>query len=98
MIPESFFTWADLATYAGATVAVLIMVQFTKDLPGIVKIPTRIWAYILSVIVLVAATVFTVSPITPSVILLCLINAVIVAMAAVGSYHTVADIKEKTEL
>lgn len=97
MIPENFFTWADLATYAGSTVAVLIIVQFTKDLPIIVKIPTRVWAYIMSVIVLVAATVFTVSPITPSVILLCLINAVIVAMAAVGSYHTVADIKEKGE-
>lgn len=95
MIPESFFTWADLATYAGATVAVLIMVQFTKELPGIVKIPTRIWAYILSVIVLVLATVFTVDAVTPSVILLCLVNAVIVAMAAVGSYHTVADIREK---
>lgn len=98
MIPESFFTWADLATYAGATVAVLIMVQFTKDLPGIVKIPTRIWAYILSVIVLVLATVFTVDAVTPSVILLCLVNAVIVAMAAVGSYHTVADIREKDKV
>jgi hypothetical protein len=95
MIPESFFTWADLATYAGATLAVLTIVQFTKELPGIVKIPTRLWAYILSVIILVLATVFTVSPITPSIILLCLINAVIVAMAAVGSYHTVADIREK---
>lgn len=98
MIPESFFTWADLATYAGATVAVLIMVQFTKELPGIVKIPTRIWAYILSVIVLVLATVFTVDAVTPSVILLCLVNAVIVAMAAVGSYHTVADIREKDKV
>lgn len=98
MIPESFFTWADLATYAGATVAVLIMVQFTKELPGIVKIPTRIWAYILSVIVLVLATVFTVDAVTPSVILLCLVNAVIVAMAAVGSYHTVADIRENDKV
>lgn len=98
MIPESFFTWADLATYAGATLAVLTIVQFTKELPGIVKIPTRLWAYILSVIILVLATVFTVDKITPSVILLCLVNAVIVAMAAVGSYHTVADIKQKQEV
>lgn len=97
MIPESFFTWADLATYAGATLAVLTIVQFTKELPGIKAIPTRIWAYILSVIILVLATVFTVSPITPSVILLCLVNAVIVAMAAVGAYHTVADVKAKAE-
>ena len=60
-------------------------------------IPTRLWAYILSVIILVLATVFTVDQITPSIILLCLVNAVIVAMAAVGSYHTVADIKQKQE-
>lgn len=95
MIPESFFTWADLASYAGATMAVLIITQFTKELPGIVKIPTRIWAYILSVVILVLGTVFTVSPIGPKDILLCLINAVLVAMAAIGGYHTVADIKDR---
>ena len=95
MIPETFFTWADLASYAGATMAVLIITQFTKELPGIVKIPTRIWAYILSVVILILGTVFTVSPITPSAILLCLINAVLVAMAAIGGYHTVADVKDK---
>lgn len=93
--PESFFTWADLASYAGATMAVLIITQFTKELPGIVKIPTRLWAYILSVVILILGTVFTVSPITPSVILLCLINAVLVAMAAIGGYHTVADVKDR---
>ena len=95
MNPESFFTWADLASYAGATVAVLIIVQFTKDLPGIVKIPTRVWAYLLSLVLLVLATVFTSDKITASDIGLCIVNAVIVAMAAVGSYHTVADIREK---
>lgn len=95
MNPESFFTWADLASYAGATMAVLIITQFTKELPGIVKIPTRLWAYILSVVILILGTVFTVSPITPSVILLCLINAVLVAMAAIGGYHTVADVKDR---
>lgn len=96
--PESFFTWADLASYAGATMAVLIITQFTKELPGIVKIPTRLWAYILSVVILILGTVFTVSPIGPQEILLCLINAVLVAMAAIGGYHTVADIKQKQEV
>lgn len=95
MIPDTFFTWADLASYAGATIAVLIIVQFTKDLPGIVKIPTRVWAYILSVVLLVLATVFTADKITPSDIALCFVNAVILAMTAVGSYHTVADVTER---
>jgi len=95
MIPETFFTWADLVSYAGATLAVLTIVQFTKDLPGISKIPTRVWAYLLSLTLLVLATVFTSDKVTASDIGLCVINAVIVAMAAVGSYHTVADIREK---
>ena len=93
--PESFFTWADLASYAGATLAVLIITQFTKELPGIVKIPTRLWAYILSVVILILGTVFTASPIGAQDILLCIINAVLVATAAIGGYHTVADIKDK---
>lgn len=98
MNPESFFTWADLVSYAGATLAVMVIVQFTKELPGIVKIPTRLWAYILSAVILILGTVFTVSPIAPQDILLCLINAVLVAMAAIGGYHTVADIKALPEI
>lgn len=93
--PESFFTWADLASYAGATLAVLIITQFTKELPGIKQIHTRLWAYILSVVILILGTVFTVSPIGAQDILLCIINAVLVATAAIGGYHTVADIKDK---
>lgn len=98
MNPESFFTWADLVSYAGATLAVLVVVQFTKDLPGINKIHTRLWAYILSAVILILGTVFTVSPIAPQDILLCLINAVLVAMAAIGGYHTVADMKALPEI
>ena len=94
MIPEEFFTWSFLTTYGGASLAVMAIVQFTKDLPGIRKIPTRLWAFLVAVIILVLAAVFTVTPIYPSDILLCVVNAVVVAMAAVGSYHTVVDIKD----
>lgn len=95
MLPESFYTWEALGTYAGATVAVMIIVQFTKELPGINRIPTRAWAYLVSVVLLVLATVFTVQPITAAVILLCFVNAVIVAMAACGGYDTLH--REKLE-
>ena len=93
MIPDSFFSWEQLNTYAGATIAVILFVQFTKDLPGIKSIPTRIWAYIISAVLLVLSTLFTVSPITPAVILLCFINSVIVAMAAIGGYDITHNIK-----
>ena len=85
MIPESFFDWPSLGTYAGATLAVMVVVEFTKELPGIKAIPTRLWAYIVAVALLVLSTVFTGNIDAPTVFL-CFVNAVIVAMAAVGGY------------
>ena len=88
---ESFFTWADLATYGGAVMAVLIITEFTKELPGIRRLPTRLWAYLVSLALLVTAAVFTGDTIYAEDILLCLVNSVVVAMAAVGSYHSVQE-------
>ena len=88
---EHFFTWGDLVTYGGAVMAVLIITEFTKDLPGIRKIPTRIWAYLVALVLLVPAAVFTADTIRAEDVLLCLVNGVLVAMAAVGSFHSVQD-------
>ena len=88
---ERFFTWGDLATYGGAVMAVLIITEFTKDLPFIRRIPTRLWAYLVALVLLVLAAVFTADELKAEDILLCLINGVIVAMAAVGSYHSVQE-------
>ena len=88
---ERFFTWGDLATYGGAVMAVLIITEFTKDLPCIRRIPTRLWAYLVALVLLTAATVFTADSLRAEDVLLCLVNGVVVAMAAVGSYHSVQD-------
>ena len=88
---EHFFTWGDLVTYGGAVMAVLIITEFTKDLPGIRKIPTRIWAYLVAITLLVPAAIFTADTIRAEDVLLCLVNAVLVAMAAVGSFHSVQE-------
>ena len=93
MIPESFFTWEQLATYGGATVATMLFVQFTKELPGIVKIPTRLWAFIVAAVLMILATVFT-SEVTPAVILITVVNAVIVAMASCGEYDTLHSLRK----
>ena len=92
MIPESFFTWEQLATYGGATVATMLFVQFTKELPGIKSLPTRLWAFIVAAVLMILATVFT-SEVTPAVILITVVNAVIVAMAAVGGYDITHKVK-----
>ena len=86
---EQFFTWGDLATYGGAVMAVLIITEFTKDLPLIRCLPTRLWAYCIALTLLLAAVVFTSDVIYAEDVLLCFVNGVIVAMAAVGSYHAV---------
>lgn len=92
MLPETFFDWASLGTYAGATVAVMLFVEFTKELPGIRAIPTRLWAYIMAVVVLILSTVFT-GQVDAATVFLCLFNAVIVAMAAVGGYDITHRVK-----
>ena len=88
---ERFFTWGDLVTYGGAVMAVLIITEFTKDLPCIRRIPTRLWAYLVALVLMTAAVVFTADTVRAEDILLCLVNGVIVAMAAVGSYHSVQE-------
>lgn len=94
MIPESFFTWEQLATYGGATVATMLFVQFTKELPGIKALPTRLWAFIVAAVLMILATLFT-QEVTPGVILLTIINAVIVAMASCGEYDTLKSLRKE---
>ena len=86
-LPTEPFTWEYLATIAGATVATLLIVQLLKlPLDKVWKIPTRSWAYVIALIILLLATQFTVG-LTLNNALLTAINAVIVALAAMGAYE-----------
>lgn len=82
------FSWAQLATIAGATAATLLIVQFLKLPVDKVfgKVPTRIVAYIIALALMLVATAFT-TGITPQDALLAVVNAFIVALAAMGSYE-----------
>ena len=46
-----FVNWATLGTYAGCLAMVLILTQLTKAIPGISKIPTQLWAWLLAVVI-----------------------------------------------
>lgn len=86
-LPTEPFTWAQLATIAGATAAVLLIVQLLKlPLDRVWKIPTRIVVYVISLILLLLATLFT-DGLTVQTGLLTAVNAVIVALAAMGAYE-----------
>lgn len=86
-LPTEPFTWEYLATIAGATVATLLIVQLLKlPIDKIWKIPTRIVVYVIALIIMLLATQFT-TGLTWSGVPLTALNAVIVALAAMGAYE-----------
>lgn len=86
-LPAEPFTWQYIATIAGATAATLLIVQLLKlPLDKVWKIPTRIWVYIIALILMLAAALFT-TGLDLQTGLLTAVNAVIVALAAMGAYE-----------
>lgn len=92
---SEFLTWEGLATFSGSVAIVGIIVQFTKKLfDKIVKIPTKFYTYIISVIILILADYFT-GKFSMSYITLDLFDAVLVSLAANGTYY-LFDTSKKT--
>lgn len=86
-VPAEPFSWEYLATIAGSAAATLLIVQFIKaPLDNIFRLPTRVLAYIISLIIMLVATAFT-TDLTPQSALLAVINAFVSAMAAMGAYE-----------
>ncbi len=80
-------TWTYLATIAGAAAFTLLIVQFFKaPLDKVWKIPTRVFAYIISLAIMLIATAFT-TGLTAENALLVAANAFIAAMTAYGGYE-----------
>ena len=95
-LPAEPLSWDYLATIAGATLATMLIVQLLKlPLDKVWKIPTRIVVYIIALIISLLATQFTIG-LTVQNGLLTAVNAVIVALAAMGGYEvTLAKIEKK---
>ena len=86
-LPTEPFSWDQLATIAGATLATLLVVQLLKlPIDKVWKIPTRIIAYLIALVIMILATYFT-TGLTWNNAILAAVNAVIVALAAMGSYE-----------
>ncbi len=90
---NEFFTWAALGTCAGATLVVTLITQLLKEVPGIQKMPTRLFSYGVAVVVLFLAAVFS-GNLTVDNAVLCFINGVVVSLASNGAFDAVA---KKTE-
>lgn len=85
---SEFFTWAALGTYAGATVLTMMVTQLFKGVRFIEQIPTRLFAYIVALVVLLGANTIT-GTLSFETGSLAAINAVVVALAANGGYDAV---------
>jgi hypothetical protein len=92
---NEFFTWAALGTYAGATVLTMMVTQLFKGVRFIEQIPTRLFAYLVALIVLLMASIIT-GTLTFETGSLAAINAVVVALAASGGYDAVMTDRDKS--
>jgi hypothetical protein len=90
ILMDDFMTPEMLTTFAGLTIAVGIIVQFTKP---IIKrrfsdLGVRIYVFIISFIL---TMLFANSGFTAQGIVLTLINSILVCMSAMGGYEIMSD-------
>ncbi len=97
-LPTDPFSWEQLATIAGATLATMLIVQLLKlPIDKVWKIPTRIIVYVIALIILTVATHFTVG-LSWEKFGLAAVNSFIVALTAMGGYEvTLAKLEKKNK-
>ena len=54
---ENFMTWETLLTYTSFVSTIYMVVEFTKELPIIKKIPTKYWSFLISLGLLIVVNV-----------------------------------------
>lgn len=54
---ENFMTWETLLTYTTFVSTVFMVVEFTKELPIIKKIPTKFWSFLISLGLLIIVNI-----------------------------------------
>lgn len=80
---ENFLTWDVLTTYASFICVVYMVVEFTKELPLIKKIPTRYWSFLIALILLVI-TNFAMKTFKPMDICLYALSAISISLGSNG--------------
>lgn len=90
-------TWPYLGTIAGAAALALLIVQYTKaPLDHIWKIPTKLFVYVVCLVIMLVATAIT-EGLTADNALLVVVNALLAAITAYGAYEvTYKHIDAKT--
>ena len=83
----SFFTWESIGTFTGAVALVVFVVQLLKlPLDRVWKIPTQYVVYVISLAVLLLSRAFAPDGLDAQSVLLCVLNAAVVALSAMSAY------------
>ena len=80
-----FLTIDYISTFMGTVAVTMLVVQFLKDLPGIKKIPTKYFTFIVAFLNILICSFIT-GNFAVSNLYLMLINAVLVCFTATGGY------------
>lgn len=88
---EEFVTWSSLGTYAGCAMMVTLITQFLKQFNFMKNINSQIISYFVAVLILIGSLFFSHSgeSVNPETVILCFVNAVIVALGSNGIYDGV---------
>lgn len=88
---EEFVTWGSLGTYAGCAMMVTLITQFLKQFSFMKNINSQIISYFVAVLILIGSLCFSHSgeSVNPETVILCFVNAVIVALGSNGIYDGV---------
>jgi hypothetical protein len=89
---NEFFTWAMLATFAGASLATTIITQFIKG--ALSKVPTQIVSYVVALVVLLLATAATGAAADWTGWAIVPLNAILVSVAANGTFSAIVRVKD----
>ena len=84
---DHFFTWATLATFAGASAATALVTQFIKG--WLHKIPTQLVSYGVAVVILFLATAATGAATDWTRWVIIPLNAIIVSISANGAFSAI---------
>lgn len=87
---NEFLTWAMLIEYATFVMVVFMIVEFTKGVPFIDRIPTKYWSALISMILLVVVNLHS-GTFTYWDIVMYAINAILISLTANG----LADFNKK---
>lgn len=80
---DSFLTWEVLLTFSGLVGAVYMVVEFTKEIKFIKKVPTKYWSFFIALFLLVV-TNLVIGKFVYKDIVLYMLNAIVISLSSNG--------------